>query len=216
MPHEHYAHPRCESDARPLENSSQIKKSWRSNSGVCRRFQCRRTKYEDQEKKSRCGSFRENNRERRVEAFLSVLSDPLASLAFKGFFPPPKSNAVQASHPDRIVRGFLPAFSPQGGGTIASARQRSKGVPHLPKPVAGSGSPDQRSFNHAPATPLRLASGPNPLQGEGWGGGRNARATSSRSRAVPECPPMIHPRESPAAASSAAIIQQAQERSRFR
>ena len=32
---------------------------------------------------------------------------------------------------------------------------------------------------------------------------------------VSECPPAIHPRESPAAAGSAAIIRQAQESSRF-
>ncbi len=41
------------------------------------------------------------------------------------------------------------------------------------------------------------------------GGGRNARATSSRLRAFPECPPAVHPRKSPAVAGSAAIIQQA-------
>jgi hypothetical protein len=43
------------------------------------------------------------------------------------------------------------------------------------------------------------------------GGGRNARATSTRSHASPECPPAIHPRESPAAAGPAAIIRQAQK-----
>ena len=43
----------------------------------------------------------------------------------------------------------------------------------------------------------------------------NARATSSRFRAFLECPPAIHPRESPAAAGSAAIIRRAQELSRF-
>jgi len=38
------------------------------------------------------------------------------------------------------------------------------------------------------------------------GGGRNARATSPRLRALSGVPPAIHPRESPAAAGSAAII----------
>jgi len=36
-----------------------------------------------------------------------------------------KSNAAGASHPSRIVRGFLLCLSPLGGGMTASARQRS-------------------------------------------------------------------------------------------
>jgi hypothetical protein len=56
---------------------------------------------------------------------------------------------------------------------------------------------------------------PCPAPRSKWGRGRNARATSSRLRAFPECPPAVHPRESPVVAGSAAIIQQAQERSRF-
>jgi hypothetical protein len=47
------------------------------------------------------------------------------------------------------------------------------------------------------------------------GGGRNARATSSRSRTVLGCPSVTHPCGSPAAASSAAIIRPVQECSRF-
>jgi hypothetical protein len=47
------------------------------------------------------------------------------------------------------------------------------------------------------------------------GGGRIARATSRACARFLECPPAIHPRESPAAAGSAAIIRQAQELSRF-
>jgi hypothetical protein len=43
------------------------------------------------------------------------------------------------------------------------------------------------------------------------GGGRNARATSFASSASSGNPPAIHPRESPAAAGSAAITQQAQK-----
>jgi hypothetical protein len=47
-----------------------------------------------------------------------------------------------------------------------------------------------------------------------WGG-RNARATSRARARFLECPPAIHPRESPVAAGTAAIIRQAQELSRF-
>jgi hypothetical protein len=43
------------------------------------------------------------------------------------------------------------------------------------------------------------------------GGGRNARATSFATCASSGNPPAIHPRESPAAAGSAAITQQAQK-----
>jgi hypothetical protein len=60
-----------------------------------------------------------------------------------------------------------------------------------------------------------VASGPFLLHERDGGGGRNARATSTRLRAFPECPPAIHPRESPAAAGSAAIIRRAQERLTF-
>ena len=52
---------------------------------------------------------------------------------------------------------------------------------------------------------------PIPTHERDRGGGRNARATSSRSHALPICPPAIHPRESPAAAGPAAIIRQAQK-----
>jgi hypothetical protein len=47
------------------------------------------------------------------------------------------------------------------------------------------------------------------------GGGRNARATSRAVRVSGSLPPAIHSRELPAAAGSAAIIQQSQELSRF-
>ena len=52
---------------------------------------------------------------------------------------------------------------------------------------------------------------PIPTHERDRGGGRNARAISSRSHAFPICPPAIHPRESPAAAGPAAIIRQAQK-----
>ena len=45
--------------------------------------------------------------------------------------------------------------------------------------------------------------------------GRNARATSRAHARFLVCPPAIHPRESPVAAGSAAIIWRAQELSRF-
>ena len=79
-------------------------------------------------------------------------------------------------------------------------------------------SRSRSQINH-PASQIRNRCGgqrPCPLrrakQGEE---AANARATSSRFRAFLECPPAIHPRESPAAAGSAAIIRRAQELSRF-
>ncbi len=67
---------------------------------------------------------------------------------------------------------------------------------------------------------LRLASGPVPLpapksQKRDWGRRPQRPGNQSRSRAFSGGPPAIHPRESPAAAGSAAIIRQAQELSRF-
>ena len=47
---------------------------------------------------------------------------------------------------------------------------------------------------------------PTPTHERDRGGGRNARATSSRSHAFPICPPAIHPRESPAATGVAAFV----------
>jgi hypothetical protein len=85
-----------------------------------------------------------------------------------------------------------------------------EGVPHLPKPFA---DPDLAIKDRQP---LRWPAAPSCSEEQDFGGGgRNARATSSRSRAVLDDPPAIHPRESPAAAGSAAIIQLAQELSRF-
>jgi hypothetical protein len=87
-------------------------------------------------------------------------------------------------------------------------------VSHLPKLVANPLSCDHES------TTARLASGPvcsllQKAKEQIGGGGRNARATSTRLRAFLDFPPAIHPRESPAAAGSAAIIRQCQETSRF-
>ena len=49
----------------------------------------------------------------------------------------------------------------------------------------------------------------------GWGRRPQRPGNPSRLRAFLDRPPAIHPRESPAAAGSAAIIRQAQETSRF-
>jgi hypothetical protein len=86
----------------------------------------------------------------------------------------------------------------------------------LPKEcrICQSQAASSSSCDHKPATftvpavlfLLRRASG---------GGGRNAQATSRAYARFLECPPAIHPRESPVAAGSAAIIRQAQELSRF-
>ena len=54
--------------------------------------------------------------------------------------------------------------------------------------------------------PPRMASDLSCSEEHDGGGGRNARATSPRLRALSGVPPAIHPRESPAAAGSAAII----------
>jgi hypothetical protein len=90
------------------------------------------------------------------------------------------------------------------GGMMLLARQRSRGSAAFAK--AGC----TRDL----ATTMRNRCGgrqPIPTHERDRGGGRNARATSSRSHAFPICPPAIHPRESPAAAGPAAIIRQAQK-----
>ena len=90
------------------------------------------------------------------------------------------------------------------GGMMLLARQRSRGSAAFAK--AGC----TRDL----ATTMRNRCGgrqPIPTHERDRGGGRNARATSSRSHAFLICPPAIHPRESPAAAGPAAIIRQAQK-----
>jgi hypothetical protein len=87
-------------------------------------------------------------------------------------------------------------------------------VPHLPKPVADPSPCDDAS------TTARSASGavplPAPKSEESNGGvGRNALGNQFALAHFPGFPPAIHPRESPVAAGSAAIIRQAQELSRF-
>jgi hypothetical protein len=92
---------------------------------------------------------------------------------------------------------------------IASARQRSKGVPHLPKPVVSPQSRDRE-----PAT-AAVASGPFPLSKSKVGEEAATPGQPAALARVSGDPPAIHPRESPAAADSAAIIRHEQELSRF-
>jgi hypothetical protein len=87
----------------------------------------------------------------------------------------------------------------------ASAQPRSKKcrAPPLPKPVA-----DSSSFDHEPST-VAVASDPVLLRRAGWGKeAATPGESSSRLRTFSGFPPAIHPRESPAAADSAAIIRQ--------
>src|ERR1700728_4755763 len=94
----------------------------------------------------------------------------------------------------------------------ASAEPRSKKcrAPLLPKPVA-----DSSSFDHEPST-VAVASDPVLLRRADWGKeAATPGESSSRLRTFYGFPPAIRPRESPAAADSAAIIRPAQETSRF-
>jgi hypothetical protein len=104
-------------------------------------------------------------------------------------------------------------LSPHGGGMTASARQRSRSQ------GAGSAAFAKASCASQVTRPRRttaaVASGPACSLKQARGGGRNARATSSRSRTVLGCPSATHFCESPAAASSSAIIRPVQECSRF-
>jgi hypothetical protein len=83
---------------------------------------------------------------------------------------PQEANAAQASHPSRIRTWFPALPAPRSGATIALARQRSKGVPHLPKLVADSSlrRTCDRYGGQRPCLAPRSKGG----------GGRNARATS--------------------------------------
>ena len=73
----------------------------------------------------------------------------------------------------------LPAA--RSNGTTVPVRQRSQGVPLLPVRAA-----KRDSENHCSATLRRPAAQPAP--GAGCRGGRNARATGTRSRAFPISP----------------------------
>jgi len=103
---------------------------------------------------------------------------------------------------------WIPALllSPLGGGMTASARQRSL--------RSATFAEAQLLVRDLAITNLATAAeASNPIlfrRSRCRGGGRNARATS-RASAFLEFPPVIHPRESPAAAGSAAIIRQVQD-----
>jgi hypothetical protein len=90
---------------------------------------------------------------------------------------------------------------------IAPARQRPRSeerrAPHLPKPTP------IRNLAITNRRPMRWPAALSRSKGSRTKGGRNARATRTRSRAFQECPPAIHPREPPVAAGSTTIIQQA-------
>jgi hypothetical protein len=90
------------------------------------------------------------------------------------------------------------------GGMMLLARQRSRGSAAFAKAGCARDLATTRRNRCGGRQPI-------PAMERDRGGGRNARATSSRSHAFPICPPAIHPRESPAAAGPAAIIRQAQK-----
>ena len=113
---------------------------------------------------------------------------------------PQKTNAARASHPSRIVREiFHLAFHRRAADRRLLVRQRSRGVPHLPV-LAATGD----SENHLCAT-FAVASGPillnEQVEEEAATPGQPARA-----RARFRCPPVIHPRELPAATGFTAIV----------
>jgi hypothetical protein len=129
-----------------------------------------------------------------------------------------KTNAARASHPSRIVRGFLcclchrmaadDRFSPTAASLFRARRAA------FTEASCRFAVLRPRTRNHCDRQRPCSCSVPSTARASG-GGGRNARATSRACARFLECPPAIHPRESPAAAGSAAIIRQAQERSRF-
>jgi len=84
-----------------------------------------------------------------------------------------------------------------------------KSAAHLPKPVTRFMISRSRFCNRA------VASGPVPAPPSGVGEEAATPGQPVRARALSWIPPAIHPRESPVAAGSAAIIRQAQELSRF-
>ena len=111
----------------------------------------------------------------------------------------PKWKCGRASHPTAFARGslrylitawrrndrFSPAAPPLSRATSAACAKR----------VAHSQSRDHELASlRWPAVRPALCS---EEQRTGGGGGRNARATSRTCARFLECPPMIHPRESP-------------------
>ena len=100
------------------------------------------------------------------------------------------------------------ASSPRGGGMTALARQPSR-----ESRICQSRLP----VRHRAITNRNRCGGQQSvlLRRTGWGRRPQCPGTQLRLRAFLEYPPAIHSRESPATAGSAAIIQRAQELSRF-
>jgi hypothetical protein len=69
----------------------------------------------------------------------------------------------------------------RSGGATLVARQRSQGVPHLPKPTQIRDPKIAKPQSRGGQRPI-------PLTERDGGGGRNARATSTRSRAFQNVP----------------------------
>ena len=122
-----------------------------------------------------------------------------------------KLNAVRASHPDRIVT-WIPALllSPLGGGMTASARQRSwRSATFAEAQLLVRDLAITNFATAAVASNLILFRRAGPRR-------RPQRPGNQSRKRVSGNPPVTHPRESPAAAGSTAIIRQVQKSSRFR
>ena len=138
-------------------------------------------------------------------------------------------NKCGQGQPPRPHRSWIPAsaLSPLGDGAwrrndrfspATPAALSSEEAPPWPKRVAHSPSCDDNGATAAaasgPCFSLACLSSEEPRSTSKRGRPQRP-GNQSRSRAFLICPPAIHPRESPVAAGSAAIIRQAQELSRF-
>ena len=133
-----------------------------------------------------------------------------------------KTNA--AGPATRPHRSWIPACLVTAGrrndrfSPATPAALSSEEAPPWPKRVAHSSSCDDKGATAAAASGpcfLLPASAPKSARTTSKRGRPQRPGNQSRSRAFLICPPAIHPRESPVAAGSAAIIRQAQELSRF-
>jgi len=126
-------------------------------------------------------------------------------------------NKCGRGQPPRPHRSWFPdlPLSPLGGGMTASARQRSRPERATSAAFAEAGCRSARSRDRASAT-AATASDPFLFRRTVGEEAANTRATSGAHRALVRRSPTIHPRESSAAAGSAAIIRLVQERPRFR
>jgi len=125
---------------------------------------------------------------------------------------PNQTNAARASHPSRtyVISCTCPITAKQRNDRFS--RTALEEMPSAAFAEASCRFVTLRSRLINRRSGQRSCPAPKSRLGEG---GRNARATSSRLRTLSGFPPAIHPRESPAAADSAAIIRPAQETSRF-